>query len=1100
MRFVFLITSIGLMCSAMVQESSPVLPLVFEPNRGQAPADFEYVGRTGQGTVLIGKSGMALLSATGKDAIRMKITGATPTQSEPLERQGATSNYFVGNSGMWRTAIPHYGKIKYKNIYPGIDLLYYGTGQQLEYDFILSPGRTFSVIELAFEGARKVRLDKEGNLLIDAHGRTVRQLRPRVYQNINGVQRQVAASYRVLRGSRVQFELGRYDRSRELVIDPVVQFAGYVGREGHDSAVSVVTDAAGSVYIAGSTNSTQLATSSAAQDTFAAESDAYVAKFSASGTLQFLTYFGGNRFDTGLAVGVDSAGNPYLAGVTLSSNLPASGGAQTAFGGEDDGFIAKFNSTGSRLLWATYVGGNAADWAAGMAVDSQGGAWLTGWTQSTNFPVRGAFQSGTAGGGSDVFITRVSPTGENFTYSTYFGAEGRDLGSGIAVDAQGILHITGATTSNNLPTGVAPRGTVAGDLDAFIAKLNPATNQVIYGRVLGGAGEDYGTGIAVDPAGNSYVVGHTKSPGFPATRTSAQSTFGGNTDIFVARLNGNTGATDYATFLGGNGDDWTEAIAVDAAGSAYVAGWTNSGNFPVRNPIQANYQGGGGSANQRFDAIVARLSPGGDSLLYSTYFGGAGEDKAYGVTLDPGGNVLITGTTTTPLLSGASAGLTVGAQGSTDAFLARLSADTALSLVVAQPGSIALTARLGDTAPLTSDISLTATGSSTTYTVGTNATWLSVTPESGQIPRTLRVAVNPALLPPGPSIAEVTIRSGTNSVTVPVTVNVILAPVVTSANPSALPPGQGAATVVLTGNGYTAQSVVDVNGIRVNAAFLDARNLRVTIPPELTRSEGNLNVVVINPDARSATFILNVASAVPVLSSSAVVHGATSAAGPIAPGEIVIISGTGFGPETLVQSGPGTDGRIQSTLGETTVRFDDVPAPILWVQSGRVAVVVPYSVSGRAATQLTVEFRGRRSVSLPIAVAQSSPGIFTADASGRGAASALNQDGSRNAPGNPAERGSVIVLYATGEGQVTPALPDGTPVPPSALTRPVQQVNVTIGGVAADVQYAGGAAGLVTGLMQLNVRVPEGAPQGEVPIVVTVGGQSSPAGVTVSVR
>jgi uncharacterized protein (TIGR03437 family) len=579
-----------------------------------------------------------------------------------------------------------------------------------------------------------------------------------------------------------------------------------------------------------------------------------------------------------------------------------------------------------------------------------------------------------------------------------------------------------------------------------------------------------------------------------------QSTFGGNTDIFVAKVNGTTGAAEYTTFLGGSNDDWAGGIAVDAAGSAYVSGWTNSGNFPLRNQIQSSYSGGEGSVNQRFDAVVARLSPGGDALLYSSYYGGAGEDKAYSLTLERSGSVLIAGTTTTRLLAGAIEGLATGDPGNADAFLTRLSADTAVSLIAAQPASVSLTARLGDTGNQTASVSLVTTGTPVSYVASSSAPWLRVTPENGQLPRSLTFSVNTELLPPGSSAAEVTVRTGGQSLAIPVTVNVILAPLVSSATPSAVPPGSGAATITLTGNGYTAQSVVEINGLRVPSVLVDSRNLRVTIPAELTRSEGVLSVVVINPDARSAAFTLTVAASVPVLPASGIIHGATNAPGPVAPGEIVILSGTGFGPETLVQSGPGADGRIPTTLGGTTVRFDEIAEPILWAQSGRIAIVVPYGVSGRAAIQLAVEFRGRRSLSVPVAVVPAMPGLFTADGSGRGAAAALNQDGSRNAPGNPAARGSIVVLYATGEGQVTPVLPDGSLVPANSLTRPVQPVAVSIGGVPADVQYAGGAPGLVTGLMQINVRVPEGVAAGDAPAVVSAGGHSSPANVTVSVR
>jgi hypothetical protein len=320
---------------------------------------------------------------------------------------------------------------------------------------------------------------------------------------------------------------------------------------------------------------------------------------------------------------------------------------------------------------------------------------VTGWTRSRNFPVQGAYQGGYAGGGGDVFLTRVSPSGNAFTYSTYFGGEGEDVGSGVAVDAAGSVYVSGQTASSAFPLVRSAQQRPAGGGDAFVLKLNPARNELVFSMMMGGSEDDYGIAVQADESGSAYVLGRTRSSNFPVTRGAAQSAIGGGTDMFVAKVD--AGTIEYATFLGGNGDDWAGGIAIDTAGTAYVSGWSNSPNFPVRNAAQTTYVGSAtGSPTARFDGVSARVSPSGDSFLYSTYFGGRGEDIAQGIALDRSGQIWLVGFTNSPDLPSASGEFS---QGEMDAFLARLSSDASVALLSAQPSTLRVSARLGDVTP-----------------------------------------------------------------------------------------------------------------------------------------------------------------------------------------------------------------------------------------------------------------------------------------------------------------------------------------------------------------------------------------------------------------
>jgi len=378
----------------LLTDSKVRMPVSFEPNRGQAPGDVRWLSRAPGRTFML--TGTEALMMLGESTVRMKMIGSrTQPQTEGVDRLEATSNYFIGNNpAEWQTAVPHYARVRYKNVYPGIDVVYYGSDRHLEYDFIVAPGADPKRIELAYEGADRMRVESNGDLVLEVNGRTLRQLRPKVYQEGRLGRREVAGSYRIRSGNKVEFALAAYDRASSLVIDPVIQYSTYLGQEGRDVAVSVATDATGSIYMTGQTTSTRFPTGQNAQPNPGGKLEAFAAKFTGSGELTWVTYIGGRENEVGRGVAVDSAGNTYVVGFTSSDNFPLRNATYPDFkGGGSDAFLTKLSPNGQQFLYSTYVGGTGYDDAFGVAVSADGDAYVAGATESFDFPVRNGFQT-----------------------------------------------------------------------------------------------------------------------------------------------------------------------------------------------------------------------------------------------------------------------------------------------------------------------------------------------------------------------------------------------------------------------------------------------------------------------------------------------------------------------------------------------------------------------------------------------------------------------------------------------------------------------------------------------------------------------------------
>ncbi len=655
------------------------LPLSFELNEGQAAGPARFLAH-GQGYTLALTPGAALLALTrsapaaapfagragprlsGQPAlparansqppavVGMQWLGANPNPEVTGENQlPGTVNYFIGNDpAQWHTNIPTYQQVRLHNVFPGIDLVYYGNAARLEYDFVVAPGADPSRIQLGFTGASQVGVDLQGNLRLALSGGTVQEDKPLVYQTVNGARQSVAGGYVLTASQRARFALGTYNPRLPLVIDPAYKFSTYLGGTGLDWGNGIAVDSAGNAYVAGYTSSTDFPLAHAFQSTFPTKSGysletGFVTKFNAAGTtLLYSTYFGGGDDASQMAsVAVDSAGDAYIAGTTFATDYPTVNAIQSSNGGNDDAVVAELNPTGSALIYSTYLGGSGYDYANGIAVDSTGAAFVTGTTNSPAFPVANAFQN-TYGGNGDVFVAKIAPAGGSLAYSTFLGGAGQDNGAGIAVDASGNAYVTGDTASGSFPLANAEQATYGGGgFDAFVSKLNATGSALIYSTFLGGSDWDIGNALAVDSSGQAYVTGYTWSADFP-TANALQSTRPNNNlypDVaFVAKFNAAGSAFVYSTYLDGSNETTGYGIAADSAGDAYVTGLNFSTDFPTANPLP-------GACTSSGDVFVSRLNASGSALMFSSCFGGSAEDTGQAIALGQGGNVYLTGET-----------------------------------------------------------------------------------------------------------------------------------------------------------------------------------------------------------------------------------------------------------------------------------------------------------------------------------------------------------------------------------------------------------------------------------------------------------------------
>jgi hypothetical protein len=619
------------------------LPLFFIPNAGQTGPSLRYVVQTPE--LRAGFTLDSVVFQIRETQLRVRFAGANPNVSiEAIDPMAARANYLIGDDpAAWHTGVPTYRGVVYRNLYPGIDLNYTGSGPKLKSEFLVAPGADPNQIRLEYPGADDhISIDAHGDLVVRAGDAELREQAPVAYQESEGVRHPVRAGYRLAPSHTVAFDLGDYNPALPLVIDPVISYSTYLGGTAMSAVTALALDASGNLYAAGRTEAIDFPVSNAIQAVNRGGVDAFVFKLNAAGnTLLYATYIGGRGDDRAAGIAVDSGGQIYLAGSTASTNFPLVSSIRPALGGTRDAFAVKLNAIGNLMVYSTYLGGSGFDAATAIAVDAAGNAYIAGDTQSTDFPLSNPVQS-VFGGKTDAFVTRLTPAGA-ISFSTYLGGNNDEHVGGVAVDASGGIYLAGGTLSANFPVAAALQAANGGSQDAFVTKISTSPAQLVYSTYLGGTGGQIGTpeqanAIAVDSAGSAYVAGVTNSANFPVTAGAFQTTFNGVQDAFVTKLNAAGSANLYSTYVGSSSFDWASGIAIDTGLNAYVAGYTSSAGFPVVGGVQAGFNG-------FYDAFVSKLNPLGNGLTFSTLYGGTGADQANAIAVDSSGNMFIGGQT-----------------------------------------------------------------------------------------------------------------------------------------------------------------------------------------------------------------------------------------------------------------------------------------------------------------------------------------------------------------------------------------------------------------------------------------------------------------------
>ena len=705
---------------AQVQAHYGKLPLTFEANQGQTAPQVKFLSRgkgysaflTAGGMVLSLRPSQAVKAQPADNAaannksqksvnatLQFKLLGAARNSAVIGEDpQPGRVNYFLGNDpAKWHRSVPSYGRVRYKNVYPGIDLVYYGNHQQLEYDFVLAPGADPGRIQFEIRGASQIELDGKGNLVLQTISGELRFQSPVVYQESNGSRVPVHGAYAMNDSAHVAFQVAHYDASKPLVIDPVLVYSTYLGGSGTDQPTGIAVDSTGSVYITGYTNSADFLLTTTGTPS-ANANHVFVAKLDSTGSsLVYADYIGGNGNDYGIGLALDSANNVYVTGSTTSSNFPMVNPYQAVEPGPYSGFLTKISADGSSLLYSTYLGGNGFDQPAGIAVDTLGEAYIAGNTTSQNFPVVNAYQTAALANqaglyGNYGFVTKFSADGSSLIYSTYLAGNSnvvQDCGnpcwptpytaiSAVALDANDSAYVTGTTNTYNFPvTSGAYLTSNSTQQDAtigFVSKFASFGSLDYSTYFYGSSGNPIGIGaIAVDGSGSAYIAGTVSSDGtFPITSTGIcdPGVYGfGCSYAFVTKFDPTASTLLYSTFLGPNNYASPQSIALDPNNNAYVLANTLSAAFGTNNGIEGYTNG--------IDMLLVEIDASATTELFATYLGASGNDFASGVALDGNGSIYVAGSTDSadfPVTQGAFQNL-LGEN--SDAFVMKISSNSA---------------------------------------------------------------------------------------------------------------------------------------------------------------------------------------------------------------------------------------------------------------------------------------------------------------------------------------------------------------------------------------------------------------------------------------
>lgn len=978
----------ALLASACLGATGPVqlsrLPLAFEPNTGQSDPQVKYLAHAPHATVWLTERGAVL--GLGKKAVQMHFEGANKHPKIAAEdRWAGVSNYYAGNNpSQWRSGVPHFGKVRYSDVYPGISAVFYGNPSDLEYDFDVNPGADPSTIRLAFDGADSVTVDSNGVLVLEAGEATIKNLRPAIRQNGRTVD-----GHWVLRGKReAGFVVDTFDRSKKLTIDPVLTYGTYLGGQNYDAETTVALDSQGNIIVGGYSESTNFPLANAFDSTSVKETPnnlftmATFSKINPSATgsaqLVYSTYYasGGTVLPASATTGVavDSGGNAYFTGLA-GDNLPVMNPLPnqstylnnadcfgTIYGNNENGnclhtFVAEVSPTGS-LMFSTYLGGSDLDWANAIAVDATGNIYTCGWTESSDFPITAnavvnVFQESN---GSIATVTMISGAAgsRKIGYSTFLGGPGQNACIGLAADGKGNIYAVGDEEGTGFQTTANAYQTMyLGGFDTGYAVIlnTTAKPSLVYSTLLGANGATYPYSVAIDPEGNIISVGQTAASEYPQTGT--PQTFTG-TAAFVSKLNPHASGSSQLVFstVLGNGMTDASSVALDPAGHIWIGGYTN-GTIPTTanafQPYQVSFNANGSVLYTGFIAEIDPTQSSAASVLYSSTLGGT-ETFVNQIALDPTGQTLVV------------AG----------------SADSAGNFGSVYPAKFS------------------GAGGATTF--------------SGNL----------------------TLGSG--------------------------PP--------LTTTGF--QTTYGGMGDGYIATF----NLTQT-GPLMTTIENGAGL-----------------GAQPILTLS--------------PGLIFTIKGSALGPSAAT-GGAISNNVVTNNLDGVQVLVDGNPCPLLYLSETQINTIAPYEISAKAGGMVPVQvvYNGVPGNIIYMPVQATNPGLFSYD-DGSGQGAILNQDQTRNGASNAAARGTIATFFATGEGQTIPPGVDGALAnePAGGIPVPVASVSMTIGGVpVTNFPYVGTVPTGVAGALQIDATIPMTvAPGTSVPVVLTIGGNSSPNTLTMAVQ
>jgi Beta-propeller repeat len=736
--------------------------LRFEPNKGQFSRPVRFAARTKDYSLDLlptellltpirpmGETGHLRTGSTSRDSSKAVLVFAGSNRHPAITGVGklqSVSNYFRGSDPRkWRSGIANYSSVEYQNIYRGVDLICHGEQTEPEFDWIVAPGADAEQIRLSVQGADPA-IDPNGDLVLKLPSGEARLKKPDIFQEVNGTKHIVDGQFALRRENQIAFKIGDFDRTRPLVIDPVLVYSTYLGGSSDDETAQISVDGLGNIYVIGTAQSSDFPLVNPLQSNKPGFLEAFVTKFDASGSnLVYSTYLGGvapGHVDRGNGIAVDASGNAYITGTTNDLNfpttagayLPAPGGMGT---GSEVGWTAEINPTGSSLIYSTYLTNNGESVPYAIAIDATGDAYLAGAAYPPMFPTTtGAYRSVDPGNVLAVFITKVNPSGSALVYSSLFGGNSSDQGFGIAVDSAGNAYVTGETSSSDFPVTTTLQWP-SEPFQAFVTKLNASGTALVYSTLFGSA---EGVGIAVDASGSAYITGYADDYHFP-TAGPMQTQFQDD-DAFVSKLDPSGTTLVYSIFLGGSDVDQGTGIALDSSGNAYVTGRTQSVDFPTVNAIQPVYSGGSLCAYNCSDAFVTVVSADGSKFLFSTYLGDTGFEFGFGITVDSAGSIYVTGITTSldfPLAKPyQGVQNAIGENAGADSFVVKISGEASITpqRLVFGPAPLGSFQRQGlatVSAPQTLTFTNNASGSITFTTdtlIGTNPTEFAIASDS----------------------------------------------------------------------------------------------------------------------------------------------------------------------------------------------------------------------------------------------------------------------------------------------------------------------------------------------------------------------------------